>query len=201
MKPASVLAVLVLLTAVAASAWVVWGDGSNPASAANQVSTPDPTPRLPYVEPEPDPLVTPPYPVVFSRRDKPGSFLKSGVLTDAEVSLLTRTGVVRVTGTVTRNETGTTLGVWRFTVRDTADPWDALAALDRHYEAGGHELEPTNHRGLLLRKSRNATSAVFHGHYVHGRDVLRVEGYGPDATPAVTALVDQQLTRSPGEER
>jgi hypothetical protein len=200
-KPASVIAVLVLLTAVATSAWVVWGDGSGPASAANQVSAPDPTPRLPYVEPPPDPLVTPPYQVVFSRRDEPSSFTASGVLTDAEVSLLKRTGVVRVAGTVTRNEVGTTLGVWRFTLRDASDPWETLDALDGLYETGGHVLQTTSHPGLLLRKAGNPENAAFHGHYVHGRDVLRVEGYGADATSAVAALVDRQLARSPAEER
>ncbi len=200
MKPASVIAVLVLLTSVAAGAWVIWGDGSGPASAANQLSTPDPTPRLPYVERPRDPLVMPPNPVVFSRRDKPSS-IDSGLLTDMEREILSETGVVQVVGRVTRNDVGTTLGVWRFMVRDGGDPREALEALDALYQTGGHELTPTNHPGLRLRRWKNDNADVFHGHYVHGQDVLRVEGHGPDAEAAVAALVEQQLARSPAEER
>ncbi|WP_447005040.1 hypothetical protein ACRAKI_00320 [Saccharothrix isguenensis] len=192
MKPASVIIVLVLLSAVTVGAWVARPDGPQ---AAPTTAAADPTPRLPYVEPLPDPLVTPPNPLVFELEAAPAKFLGSGVLTDPEVKLLADHGVVRITSRITRDAEGTTMGVWRFTAR--ADPRPALAAIDRLYEQGGHELRPTNHQGLLMRHR----DGVFHGHYVRGDDVFRVEGYGPGGTSAITELTDRQLALSPAEAR
>jgi hypothetical protein len=191
-KPASVIIVLVLLSAVTVGAWVARPDGPRAAPVAVAA---DPTPRLPYVEPLPDLLVTPPNPLVFELEATPAKFLGSGVLTDPEVKLLADHGVVRMTGRITRDAKGTTLGVWRFTAR--ADPRPALAAIDRLYEQGGHELRPTNHPGLLMRHQDN----VFHGHYIRGNDVFRVEGYGPDSTSSISELTDRQLALSPAEGR
>jgi hypothetical protein len=189
-KPASVIAVLVLLSAVTLGAWVVRPDGPRASTAA---PAGDPTPRLPYVESAPDPLVTPPNPLVFEQAAAPVKFVGSGVLTDAEVSVLADNGVVQITGRITRDDKGTTLGVWRFTTR--ADPRSALAAIDRLYENGGHELRPTDHPGLLVRQK----DTVFHGHYVRGHDVFRVEGYGADIAPAFTELANGQLALTPAE--
>ncbi|MFI9008711.1 hypothetical protein ACIGNX_15930 [Actinosynnema sp. NPDC053489] len=193
MKPASVIAVLVLLGAVTLGAWVVSPDGPPTAAPATETPGGDPTPRLPYVEPPPDPLVVPPDALVFERTGAPGKFAGSGVLTDEEVELAEENGVVRITGRITRGDAGVTLGVWRLAT--DSDPRPALAALDGLYERGGHELEPTDHPGLLLRRRGNA----FHGHYAHGTDVFRVEAYGSGAAPALAELVDRQLALTPAE--
>jgi hypothetical protein len=156
-------------------------------------STPLP-PHPPEIQAQADPLVMPPNTPVFELDATPAEFLGLGLLTDHELRLLAHHGVVRIVGHVTRDAAGMTLAVWRFTTQ--GDPRPALTGIDRFYEGGRHSLEPTRHTGLLMRRKDD----VFHGHYVRGYDVLRVEGYGPGSTAAITELTERQLTLSPAEE-
>lgn len=192
-RAAPVVAVLALLTAVSGVTWAVWGDGSRLATA---MEAPDPTPRLPYVE-DTHVLVKPPGHVVFERVGPLTKFAGSNVLTPAEMTIAEEGAAIDIETTITR-EDGVTLGVWRFTVRNNASPWGLFNALDGLYESGNHESVETAHPSVSLRRSDN----TFHAHYVRGRDVLRIEGYGENGdmvTERVMKLLNQQTKRSPAD--
>lgn len=199
-RAAPVAAVLALLTAVSAGAWVAWGDGSDPA-LTNDVTLPDPTPRLPYQEIK-DVVVDPPGDVVFERKGRREGYKANGLLTEKELEILEENEVARISSTVTRDN-GITLGIWRFTVEDGATPGGLFAEMDGLYERGGHEEVEIPHEDVSLRVATSPEgSTVYHGHYVHGQDMFRIEGYGEDAdavTSEVTELLDRQVERTPAE--
>ncbi|MCX2948573.1 hypothetical protein [Lentzea sp. NEAU-D7] len=197
-RAAPVVAVLALLVAVGAGAWAVWGDGSGNAYASDVVTTPDPTPRLPYVE-STDPLVDPPGDIAFKKTGRTEIFERDTLLSEDELEIARATGVAKIDARVTRRTDGTVLGVWRFTLRDGADPFAALDEFDGLYKRGNHQLVPGGDDVLLRRFVHEDDSAVYHAHYVRGRDVLRVDGYGPSATDQVVDLLERQLARSPAE--
>ncbi|MCR3747132.1 hypothetical protein [Lentzea californiensis] len=199
-RAAPVAAVLALLAAVSAGAWVVWGDGSDPALASN-VTLPDPTPRLPYQEIK-DVVVEPPGDVVFERKGQLAGYNANGLLTEAELKIVEEQGGARISSTVTRDG-GTTLGIWRFTVKDGVAPGGLFAEMDGLYKRGGHKDVQVQHQDVSLRLATSPEGiSVYHGHYVHGQDVFRIEGYGKDAaavTKAVTELLDRQVKRTPAQ--
>jgi hypothetical protein len=199
-RAAPVVAVLALLTAVSAGAWVAWGDGSDPA-LANDVTLPDPTPRLPYQEIK-DVVVEPPGDVVFAREGRLQGFDANGLLTDSELKILEENGVAEISSTVTR-EDGITLGIWRFTVKDGVTPAGLFAEMDGLYERGGHSEVEIPYEDVSLRVVHSPAGLIgYHGHYVHGQDMFRLEGYGEDddaVTDAVTELLDEQVQRTPAE--
>jgi hypothetical protein len=198
-RTAPVAAVLALLTAVSAGAWVAWGDGSDPSLA--RVALPDPTPRLPYQEIK-DVVVEPPGDVVFERKGQVAGYDANGLLTKAELEIIEEQGAERISATVTRDR-GITLGIWRFTVKEGVTPAGLYAEMDGLYERGGHEEVRIRHENVSLRLATSPEGvSVYHGHYVHGQDMFRVEGYGRDAaalTEAITELLDRQLERRPAE--
>ncbi|MET9226979.1 hypothetical protein [Lentzea sp. NPDC003310] len=193
-----VVAVLALLVGIAAGAWAIWGDGSRIDYASEVVSTPDPTPRLPYLETE-DPLVDPPGDIAFAKTGRRDAFEHRTLLSSEEFAIAGAVGVAKIDARVTRQPDGTVLGVWRFTLRDGADPFIALDEFDGLYKRGNHQLIPSSPDVLLRRFLNEDQSAVYHAHYVRKRDVLRVDGYGPNATKAVAELLDRQLAHAPAE--
>ena len=198
-RAAPLVAVVVLLVAIGAGAWAVWGDGSRIGYASEVVTTPDPTPRLPYVEVT-DPLVDPPGEVAFAKTGRRDAFDRGSLLSADELEIAETTGVAKIDARVTRLKDGTVLGVWRFTLRDGANPFDTLDGLDGYYSRGRHELIPSSD-DVLLRRFVEDGGAIYHAHYVRDRDVLRVDGYGPSATDEVMKLLDRQLAHAPAETR
>lgn len=199
-RAAPVVAVLALLVAIGAGAWAVWGDGSGVSYASDVVTVPDPTPRLPYVEIV-DPLVDPPGDIAFIKTGRRSDFTRASLLSADELKIAEATGVAKIDARVTRQKDGTVLGVWRFTLRDGADPFTMLDEIDSHYDEGLHELVPSADDVRLRRFVNEDESAVYHAHYVRGRDVLRVDGYGPNATDEVMKLLGRQLAHAPAEAR
>ncbi|WP_189156581.1 hypothetical protein [Lentzea pudingi] len=197
-RAAPVVAVLALLVAIGAGAWAAWGDGSGNAYADEVVTTPDPTPRLPYVEAV-DPLVDPPGDIAFAKTGRPAVFERDSLLSADELEIAEATGVAKIEARVTRQKDDTVVGVWRFTLRDGASPFTALDELDALFGRGNHQLIPSSDDVLLRRFVNEDKSAVYHAHYVRGRDVLRVDGYGPRATDQVMELLDRQLAHAPAE--
>jgi hypothetical protein len=194
-RAAPVVAVLALLAAVSGVTWAVWGDGSR---FEKTMQAADPTPRLPYLV-DTNVLVRLSGHVVFDRDGPVERFARGNVLTPAEMEIVEEGGVTDAEATITL-EDGVTLGLWRFSVRDGASPWGLFGALDGLYAAGRHELVKTAHPDVLLRRSGN----TFHAHYVHGQDVLRIEGYGENGdavTAHVLSLLDRQVERSPADEQ
>lgn len=197
-RAAPVVAVLALLVAVSAGAWAIWGDGSGVGYASEVVTTPDPTPRLPYVEIV-DPLVDPPGDVAFLKTGRRDDFKRDTLLSEDELEIAEANGVAKIDARVTRQKDGTVLGVWRFTLQDGANPFTAMDELDGLYKRGNHQLVPSADDVLLRRFINEDQTAVYHAHYVRGRDVLRVDGYGPNSTDEVMDLLKRQLAHAPAE--
>lgn len=192
-----------MLTGVAIVGYVAWGDGANPVLARYTISEPDLDSRRPYRVTPPDPLVNPPGERVLAKSSRPPDFLHNSSLTRREVFLLVRNGVAMIQTVITR-QGGMTLAVWRFTVRDASDPQDARDAVDGLYAHGGYQAMRTRHPDVMVRRIANPLDqpelTSYRSHYVRGRDVLRVEAYGPDGRAvdrAFQALLDRQLDAFP----
>lgn len=199
-RTVTVALVNVLLAALAVGAMVVWGVGDDPRLAGQQVSLPDPAPRLPH-NPESLVLVRPPgFLVMDSTTVKAGN--SPAVLGDVESDALTDTGVVMVKALVARDG-GLTQGVWQMEVRDEDDPRQALRAIDELYSAGGWTREYAATDGVLLRAQKPTDGqpyASYRAHYVRGPYLIRVETYGTDQAQvdrAFAALAQRQLAAWP----
>lgn len=194
-RTAPVVAVLVVLATVCGVTWGVWGDGSRFAEA---MQTADPTPRLPYVV-DTYVLVKLPGRTLFDEEGPLDEFTDRDVLTPSEVKIVEEGPVAEVEGTI-KIEKGVTLGLWRFSVREGESPWELYDGLDGLYRLGNHLAVDTTHPNVSLRRNEN----TFHAHYVHGQDVLRVEGYGDNGDAVadqIMKLLDRQVERSPADER
>jgi hypothetical protein len=200
MRIVSVVLVHLLLVAVAAGAFAVWGTGADPSLTSRQVTVPDLDPRLPD-NPETRPLVRPPG-VLVTDTASIRSGVSPAVLPAAEADVLTDAGVVVVHAYVTLSD-GVTQGLWQLSVRDGDDPHAALRAVDELYATGGWTSAPTASRGVLVRAqtpARDRPYAGYRAHYVRGRDLIRVEAYGTDQARvdhAFAGLLTRQLAQWP----
>lgn len=189
-----------LLAAVALGAVVVWGTGADPDDARNQVTLPDPDPRLPVVAAVS--IVRPPGNLVLdTTRHQQGAALNS-VMSESEADALRDAGAVDVKAQIARGD-GFSRGVWQIAVKDSADHAEALRVADGQYGSRGWTLENHPVDGVLVRKltpGPNQPLAAYRAHYRYGPYLIRIEAYGPDparVTQEFTELAGRQLAASP----
>jgi hypothetical protein len=197
-----VLISLGAFAAAATGAWAIWGNGSDPAIAALRITWPDPNPRRPEQLVPPTPLVHPPGSVLINLTDTPATFVANNNYSPAEMDVLAKAGVAQVTALATQNGP-IVFGLWVLTVRDRAIPTTALSQANKFYTNTGYSL--TQQSDLLWTwnfpvRQRGVTLNMFGAHYLRGRQLIKIEAYGPDATAtqrAFTGLYDSQLRAWP----
>lgn len=195
-RAVSVGLVHVLLAALALTAVAIWGSGADPAREDQKVTLPELDPRLP-VAADTLSIVRPRGTLVLDSTKKQQGAPLGSVMPELEADTLDTAGAVSVKAQVTRDDE-ITRGVWQISIRDSADPQEALRAADGLYEAGGWRLTPSNTDGLLVRKqtpSARAPLAAYRAHYVYGPYLIRIEAYGPDA-----AQVDREFAELAGRQ-
>ena len=190
----------VLLAAIAVGAVVVWGTGADPAREQEQVTLPDPDPRLPVVATLS--IVRPPGTLVLDTTKRQLGAPLDAVMSKREADALDRRGAVQVKAQIARGA-GFSRGVWQIAIRDGADRSGALRAADRLYAAGGWELVRYPVAGVLVRKLTPRDGqplAAYRAHYLYGPYLIRIEAYGPDPVRVDRDFGDlaaRQLAESP----
>ncbi len=190
----------VLLAAVAVGAVLVWGTGADPARERDEVTLPDPDPRLPVVAALS--IVRPPGTLVLDTTRRQVGEPLDAVMSKREARALDRRGAVRVKARIARGA-GFSRGVWQIAIRDGADRQSALLAADRLYAAGGWELVGHPDPGVLVRKLTPGPGqplAAYRAHYLYGPYLIRIEAYGPDPARVDRDFGDlaaRQLAESP----
>lgn len=190
------------LAAAATAAWAIWGNGSDPDIAALRITWPDPDPRRPYPSVPPIPLVRPPGSVLINLTDTPAAFIANHNYSPAEMDVLAKAGIAQVTALATRDGP-IVFGLWVLTVRDRAVPTTVLSQANQFYASTGYSL--TQQSDLLWTwnfpvRQPGTTLNMFGAHYLRGRQLIKLEAYGPDATAtqqAFNSLYDSQLRAWP----
>lgn len=197
-----VLGVLAPLLAVAVTAILIWGDGTDPITIANRVTVHDRDPRSPYPVVPRDSLLRPSGPIVFDQRGVITAFGGVPLLTRQEKRTLAADGTADIEGVLAK-PMATVVGGWEFTVRDASDPARLVGDLNALYLRGGYVPIPSWTDGVLAVRSTTTTvtggTTVFLAHYRHDRDVLRVIAYGTDPADVAArfhAQLSAQLARS-----
>lgn len=190
----------VLLVAVAVGAVVIWGTGADPTRERDQVTLPDPDPRLPVVTALS--IVRPPGQLVLDTTKRQLGAPLHSVMSEREAGTLDATGAVHVKAEIARTD-GFSRGVWQIAIRDGADRQRTLLAADQLYAAGGWELVRYPVSGVLVRKQTPTAAqplAAYRAHYLYGPYLIRIEAYGPEAARVDREFGDlaaRQLAESP----
>lgn len=199
------IGVSVALIVPPAAAWAIWGDGEHPRVAEQRIALPDPEPRRPA---RVDPLVRPPGEVLLEDAGPVTRYAATQALEKVDVALYLTGGVVRAQ-TITAQEGGLRMAVWRFTVNPDGDPAALKEAIDSYYRTRGWlSLPPSENRPAVLMtpsvaKDVPGQTPMLRAHYVLGDDLIRVDtnAAGPEAPePAFDRLLDTQLAAYPPSE-
>lgn len=191
------------LAALAVAVMIAFGNGTDPFVDAHRITVHDLDGRRPYPVIPADPLLRADGPVVFDEHAITTAFRDNPLLTDEQVAILLADGTTAVEGVLTRPDT-TTVGTWRFTVRDASDPAALARDLNALYVRGGYTPIVAGAPGVLAVRSTPSTdtggTTVYTAHYRHAGDILRVVAYGPhpaEVAARFAALLAAQLARAP----
>ncbi|MGH3516418.1 MAG: hypothetical protein ACRDQ7_03185 [Haloechinothrix sp.] len=197
-----VVALLVVLVAVPATAWAAWGSGDEPIRERPTATLPDPEPRRPA---RVDPLIDIPGRVVLNAEGPPEAFSTVGALEELDADILASHDAAHVTVVVTARD-GLRRGIWRFSVQDGAAPTPLKDSLDATHQSQGWVAgnSPSADVTVLMTPSViehiPGQTPTIRAHYVRGRDVIRVDTYSTgndDVVGPFNQLLSEQLAAFP----